>query len=391
MASKDANTGEQHDRHAVTTYIRHQPLFHEHASLSKHSDLTIKSLKLIGLKPQQSRTRATLRLLASWDGRDAMFQLAQAIALLVFSLAPVRRKEMHILSEGVANARRMLVVGKWVNEGGARVEQAVNAVSQDDESDDASDDSSSFEGLEADRQKADEELRLSHEVHDFAQSSWSRAWRERVESASEYLMLAAEACELTALLGGSSVLWRVLGGKLAARQRKGLERIALILMLCGILIGLRSMELRRREGIQKLKASNSRLLRATDMLAAEADAETIFQADRMTAEEVLDLNKKDREDITRPSKEEHLLSEKMVFKQGDRHSDPLRRAERKVFIQRKKMQLLRLERASMRAELIFVIAELFWPRHDHTRLEAATSLFAALCHMSRLTKEARWR
>lgn len=388
MTRNNAGPSNRQDLPAVTTYIRHQPLFvDENDKSTKHSQLTLKSLQLIGLRPHHSRTRATLRLLASWDGRDALFQLAQAIALFAYSLAPVRRKQLHIASESVANARRVLVIGKWINEGGEAVQQVFNKNSQDD----ADDDDSSSECSSQNSEKK-QESRLSHEVHDFAQSSLSRSWRRRLGSLSEYLLIGGEACELTALLGGSSVLWRVLGGKLAARQRKGLERIALVFMLFGFLLGLRHLELSRKERLQKLKASNNQLLRATDMLTAEADAETIFSAHRLTAEEVLALNdgqiKTDGQQGTKKTEE---FDEKATVKQDVRHNNALRRAERKVFVQRKKMQLLRLERASMRAELLFVIAELFWPRLDHTRLEAVTSLFAALCHMSRLTKETRWK
>lgn len=143
--------------------------------------------------------------------------------------------------------------------------------------------------------------------------------------------------------------------------------------------------------MSKLRTANKRLLLASDQLTAEADASTLLSAERLSPEQALTLHRPG----ARPASLPGTMTEKatLVEKGGqlERVDTALRKAEAAVFFLRQKMQLLRLERTSIRAELVFVVAEIFWPRHDHTRLEGWTSLIAAFCHMSRLTKEARWQ
>lgn len=144
-----------------------------------------------------------------------------------------------------------------------------------------------------------------------------------------------------------------------------------------ILLFLRLIDTRRRRLLVKLRAANGRLLEATDMLHADDDARFLLHGHRLTAEDtLLRKNKTAAQPAT-------ALSAKI-------EDSPLRQAETEIFANRKRMQLLRLERMSQRAELVFLFAELFLPRIDHTRLEAWTGLIASFCHMSRLSKAARW-
>ncbi|PWN31295.1 uncharacterized protein FA14DRAFT_193106 [Meira miltonrushii] len=395
---------------SVTTYIRQKPLFEQNddddnvqfqrkygvSSLSK-------SLQLLGIKPNASRTKALLRLTGDWEGRDALLQFAQSLSLLCYSMAPIRRKQLHIASESFANARRIFILGRWLNDGAETLREswaATSNKSKDDGPDSSSSDTSSDEQegnleLESIRFGGTEEDVLGNaqkqigesinspsgnnaRIQSSAAKQWQKQWRKRVGLISEYLTMLGDGCEVVALLGGSSVLWRIIGGRLAARQRHGLERIAQFIFFFAFTLGLRHIELLRQERIRKLRKANKKLLRASDRVSAEADASTLLQARPLSVTEALSSHSDD------PSKDEQRV------RSANAGESRLRKAEYKLLMQRKKIQLLRLERTSLRAELLFTIAEILWPHHDHTRLEGWTTFVASICHMSRLTKEARW-
>lgn len=216
-------------------------------------------------------------------------------------------------------------------------------------------------------------------MHSSTIRQWHKLWRERIGTISEYLTMFGDGCEVVALLGGSSVLWRIIGGRLAARQRHGLERMAQFIFFFAFTLGLRHIELLAREQKRKLRRANEQLLQASDHIHADADASTLLQARRLSVTEALSLSNSDHRD-GRKNDRSLAFADDLT----------LRKAEHKVFLQRKKMQLLRLERTSLRAELLFTIAEILWPQYDHVRLEGWTTLIASICHMSRLTKESRW-
>lgn len=319
-------------------------------------------------------------------------------------MAPVRRKQLHIASESFANARRIFILGRWLNDGVETIRESWSVNSEgkkdDDDSSVTSDDDEQegdlelepirFGGTEEDvlgnaqNQIGDTIKPFSNrqsQIQSSAIKQWQKQWRTRIGSISEYLTMLGDGCEVVALLGGSSILWRIIGGRLAARQRHGLERIAQFIFFFAFTLGLRHIELLRQERIRKLRKSNKNLLRASDHISAEADARTLLEARPLSVSEALSSH------ATEPQKGERRRDDNSLDNSGDL---ALRKAEYKVFMQRKKMQLLRLERTSLRAELLFTIAEILWPHHDHTRLEGWTTFIASICHMSRLTKEVRW-
>lgn len=323
-------------------------------------------------------------------------------------MAPIRRKQLHIASESFANARRIFILGRWLNEGAETIRASWYSTSGKDRERDSDDLSSSddehdeqegelelesiqFGGTEDDvlgnaQTQADHTTRSSFSYHRHglirspSTKQYRRQWRERLELISEYLTMFGDGCEVVALLGGSSVLWRIIGGRLAARQRHGLERIAQFIFFFAFTFGLRQIELKRQEMIRKLRKANKKLLRASDHVSAEADASTLLQARPLSITEALSSHDTNSSQIDQRRKRSIANTEQLT----------LRKAEYKVFMHRKEMQLLRLERTSLRAELLFTIAEIVWPYHDHTRLEGWTTFIASVCHMSRLTKQARW-
>lgn len=116
-------------------------------------------------------------------------------------------------------------MGRWTAEGGEALREMWLAKGADSEK-------GSSDSDESDQEEQGDEVqgseKASDAMHRSALQTWQKAWERRVGIMAEYLTMAGEGCEVAALLGGSSVLWRVLGGKLAARQRRGLERVALL-------------------------------------------------------------------------------------------------------------------------------------------------------------------
>lgn len=120
---------------------------------------------------------------------------------------------MHLFSESISSFRKFLLVARYLIEGNKVVQEQLSQHI-------------------ADREKGEsEETHSNHSnpetSHDEAVDSWRQAWQRRVESVSEYFSIGADTCDLLAFIGGSSMLWGVLGGKVARRQRRGLERLAL--------------------------------------------------------------------------------------------------------------------------------------------------------------------
>jgi hypothetical protein len=124
-------------------------------------------------------------------------------------------------------------VGRWLVEGSNAIQDQLaqstkgvivrdvngNALDKiDPESEEESGGSSSEEEIETSAEDGQRE----------AVSIWKQALQDGVGSLSEYLGIGAETCDLLAFFGGSGMLWRVVGGKLASRQRRGLERVAVL-------------------------------------------------------------------------------------------------------------------------------------------------------------------
>lgn len=146
------------------------------------------------------------------------------MTLLIYALAPVlhskQRRHAHIASEGLANIRRLIVLGRWSAEGAEALRQALSEKASDNvvDHDETSGDDSDGSALNSQNSSSSKGriTNLCKNVFD------------RCAPAAEYLAMIGDGCEIVSLLGGSGILWRVLGGKLAARQRKGLERVALL-------------------------------------------------------------------------------------------------------------------------------------------------------------------
>jgi hypothetical protein len=130
-----------------------------------------------------------------------------------------------------------------------------------------------------------------------------------------------------------------------------------------------------------LRASNQRLLRQTD-LVRDYDTNVLFQGHQLQPEQVLNNENLSRSVATADT----AASEKLSPIERN-----LRKTERSVFLEKKKLRHLGLERTAIRSELVFALVELIWPRRDHSRLEGYTGIIASICSISRLIGESRWQ
>jgi hypothetical protein len=141
------------------------------------------------------------------------------------------------------------------------------------------------------------------------------------------------------------------------------------------LIHLRQLRARQ---LQQLRVANKRLLRATDQVM-ETDAKVLLQGHRLLPEQALSNDVTPR-NMAKAEKATSLPIEKF-----------LRQTERRVFLEKKKLDHLKLERTALRSELFFVLIELLWPGHDHSKIEGYTGIVSSLFNISRLAGESRWQ
>lgn len=230
---------------SVTTYVPQRPPPGLDAD-EKLGSSSSSSRRPAGRAEEMLRRRraAAWQVLSHWEGRDRGLQLLQSTSLLVHSLltAPPHRvsyfsplvlvfafpraarrltlRRIHLASESIANLRRLLLLGRWLSE----VVQAMNEALPSGQVTIKSD----KEEEEKEREEEEEEDEAEKDQAEGV-SSWKQKWRRRLEAGGEYLALLGEACDVAAFLGGSSILWRVAGGKVAStRQRRGLERIGVL-------------------------------------------------------------------------------------------------------------------------------------------------------------------
>jgi hypothetical protein len=140
------------------------------------------------------------------------------------------------------------------------------------------------------------------------------------------------------------------------------------------LLHLRYVAARHRT---QLRLANQKLLRATDTMM-DVGSQTLLNGHLLLPEQALSNDARSRN-----------ISKRTTIDSLSPVERRLRKAEMGVLREKKKLDHLKLERTAMRSELLFVISELIWPRHDHTKLEGYTSLIASLCHVSRLASVSR--
>lgn len=168
------------------------------------------------------------------------------------------RKRIHIASESIANARRFLILGRWATEvievarGGPRQDEGesgdtIDNIDEIDIADKTQAARSASVVVSGTAGHSEQHIKLAQDEAEMAGAGAASEHRADVENhgkaggptsrrrrfryigpAAEALAMAAEGCEVGALIGGSGMIWRILGGKLAARQRRGLERVALL-------------------------------------------------------------------------------------------------------------------------------------------------------------------
>lgn len=146
-----------------------------------------------------------------------------------------------------------------------------------------------------------------------------------------------------------------------------------------MLFGMLHLRYQRGRQRQRLRIANQHLMKATDKVM-ESGSETLLQGHLLRPEQALSHDSKSRNIIK--SREINHLSPIETL---------LRTTERQLYVEKKKLEHLGLERIALRSELIFVLVELLWPYNDHSRLEGYTGIVASLCNISRLASESRWR
>jgi hypothetical protein len=217
-------------RDLVTTFVPARSLEDYDGERASSSE---KEKRPPNVAPGQSRRRALIRLIGRQEGRETLLALLQSLTLLLYSYAPnrARRRQVHLVSESISSFRKFVLVGRWLVECSNALQDqlhestkgiiirdvnglALDKVDSEDENDTASSD-------EKEAQQSAEESQQD------AVGAWRQSMQNGVGSMSEYLGIGAETCDLMAFFGGSGMLWRVMGEKLAARQRRGLERVAL--------------------------------------------------------------------------------------------------------------------------------------------------------------------
>lgn len=222
-------------RDLVTTFVPARSL-EDYDGMQGSSSRTEKRPATLAaaMTPGQSRRRALIRLIRRQEGRETLLQLLQSLTLLLYSYAPTRarKRQMHLVSESISSFRKFVLVGRWLVECSNAVQEQLHestkgiivrdvnglALEKVDSGDDG-------EGVSSSDEK--EIQQSAEESQRDAVGAWRQSMQDGVGTMSEYLGIGAETCDLMAFFGGSGMLWRVMGEKLAARQRRGLERVAL--------------------------------------------------------------------------------------------------------------------------------------------------------------------
>ena len=161
-------------------------------------------------------------------------QLLQAISLLLQSFAPTRagQRRLLLVSESISSARKVLLVGRWLAEGSNAIQdqlhESTKGIIVRDVNGLALDKVDGGEKREKTSEDEEEDEVSAEESQRQAVGVWKAWWQDSVGSLSEYLAIGAETCDLLAFCAGSGLLWRAVGGKLASRQRRGLERVAVL-------------------------------------------------------------------------------------------------------------------------------------------------------------------
>jgi hypothetical protein len=129
---------------------------------------------------------------------------------------------MHLVSESISSFRKIVLVGRWLVEASSAVQDQLHESTKGIIVRDVN-------GLPLDRvESEDEKEKSAEESQKSTVSDWRQSIEDTIGQMSDYLSISAETCDLLAFFGGSGMLWRVMGEKLAARQRRGLERVAML-------------------------------------------------------------------------------------------------------------------------------------------------------------------
>jgi hypothetical protein len=143
------------------------------------------------------------------------------------------------------------------------------------------------------------------------------------------------------------------------------------------MLDLHHMRLRQRS---RLRFANKKLLHTTDQVRG-SDTNVLLHGHRLLPEQALSNDIRSRQKNNNTSEKERVTAP---------IEQRLRQGERRVFIEKKKMDHLKLKRTALRSDLFFTLIELTWPRHDHSRLEGYTGFITSICNISRLAGESRW-
>ena len=128
-------------------------------------------------------------------------------------------------------------------------------------------------------------------------------WEHRLAPVCDALFVLGDACDVSAFLAGSGMFWRAVGlrrlGFLSRRRRRGIERLGIVLPLCGVLLSLVLLRLRRLRLRSELRSAHRRIIAANDRLgwssalagrpvrhqqALDADAESEYDLLRAEAD-----------------------------------------------------------------------------------------------------------
>lgn len=138
-------------------------------------------------------------------------------------------------------------------------------------------------------------------------------------------------------------------------------------------------QLRKYQG-NRLRRANRLLLKVTDEVAEE-DARRVVQGHPLLPEQVIGSDIAPRDVLEKSSA---VIDRAQI-------DHELRRTEHRLFVEKKKLDHIKLQRTATRFELLFALMEILRPEQDHSRLEGYTGVIASLCHISRLAGESRWR
>lgn len=248
--------------------------------------------------------------------------------LLAKSTRLLLSKWLMILSEGIANVRRLALMALWLYLGGKHVAPRAAAPGADDDDDDHA------------------------------------STTERLALAGEVLAGLGEGCDVLAFLTGSGLFWRALGLRRRPqgwmqRRRRGLERVGVFVSLAALLVQLGVTARRNDEITEDMGRSVQTMqtqLEAFDAAAAHGDP---APAD------------------VRPTDEASVRTHVEAEYVGYLHS-------------RRRLRWLGIERVCLCADAGFTLYEAWAPDRDKDFVEASTGLLAAVLRLLRLWNEARF-